>query len=554
MITDTLGCNWSQSAFLLFSDNVFGQLIYYSHLFPLVVAVFIGLYVLFKNPKSTLVHIFFSIILAFSIWVFSDLVLWADADPSNIMFFWSVTILLEPVIYSLCLYFLIVFISGKDTSNKVKFWILILLLPTLVLLATRFSILGFDYTNCDREVIEGLLVYYGYASELIFVLWSAIYTVQAIFNTKGDKRKEVLLVGVGMFLFYVTFSLGNIVGSISSDWTLGQYGLFGMPIFLAFFSYLIVKFRIFHIKLIATQALVVSQIFLLLAILFIRKIENVRSVVIVTIILFLFLGYSLVRSVKREVQSREKIEIQEKELEKANARLKELDQLKSEFVSLATHQIRGPLTSIKGYASMMLEGDYGEVPTGLKEPVDTIYQSSQSLVVIVEDFLNVSRIEQGKMKYDFSTFDFCALVNEVVNEARPIIEKRGLNVSATICPAPVNVSGDRGKLKQVVGNLLDNSMKYTPKGSISLTLESDKTNKKVLLSIKDTGVGINAATIPHLFQKFSRAEDASQANILGTGLGLYVASEMIKAHRGKIWVESPGVGKGATFFVELKLV
>ena len=146
------------------------------------------------------------------------------------------------------------------------------------------------------------------------------------------------------------------------------------------------------------------------------------------------------------------------------------------------------------------------------------------------------------------------MVNEVVNEARPIIEKRGLNVSATICPAPVNVSGDRGKLKQVVGNLLDNSMKYTPKGSISLTLESDKTNKKVLLSIKDTGVGINAATIPHLFQKFSRAEDASQANILGTGLGLYVASEMIKAHRGKIWVESPGVGKGATFFVELKLV
>jgi len=246
--------------------------------------------------------------------------------------------------------------------------------------------------------------------------------------------------------------------------------------------------------------------------------------------------------------------ITNQKLGEANERLKELDQLKSEFVSLATHQIRGPLTAIKGFASMMIEGDYGEVPKTLQEPVDTIYQSSQSLVVIVEDFLNVSRIEQGKMKYDFTDFDLCALANEVVNEDRVIIEKRGLNVSAAICPSPVTVHGDRGKLKQVIGNLLDNSMKYTPKGSIMLSLVSNKASKKVLLSIKDTGVGIRAETIPHLFHKFSRAEDASKVNILGTGLGLYVAKEMIKAHGGRIWVESPGEGKGATFFVELALV
>ncbi|MDO8483177.1 MAG: GAF domain-containing sensor histidine kinase [bacterium] len=255
-----------------------------------------------------------------------------------------------------------------------------------------------------------------------------------------------------------------------------------------------------------------------------------------------------------KAQLYQELKVANQKLGDANERLKELDQLKSEFVSLATHQIRGPLTAIKGYASMMIEGDYGEVPTSLKDPIDTVYRSSQSLVVIVEDFLNVSRIEQGKMKYDFSDFDFCVLVNEVVNESRPIIEKRGLNVGTTICPAPVTVRGDRGKLKQVIGNLFDNSMKYTPKGSINLTLESNKISKKVLLSIKDTGVGINAETIPHLFKKFSRAEDASKVNILGTGLGLYVASEMIKAHGGRVWVESEGVGKGATFFVELSLV
>ncbi|MES2087913.1 MAG: HAMP domain-containing sensor histidine kinase [Patescibacteria group bacterium] len=245
---------------------------------------------------------------------------------------------------------------------------------------------------------------------------------------------------------------------------------------------------------------------------------------------------------------------QELALEIVNDRLKELDQLKSEFVSLATHQIRGPLASIKGYASLMIEGDYGEVPAQLNEPIDVIFRSSQSLAIVVDDFLNVSRIEQGKMKYDFTTFDLCALVQEVYTEAKPNIEKKGLSISSKCSPDTVNINGDRGKLKQVVGNILDNSIKYTPKGSINLSLTADKASGKAILTIKDTGVGIRATTIPHLFQKFSRAEDASKVNILGTGLGLYVAREMIEAHGGRIWVESPGLGQGSTFFVEFRMV
>ncbi|MSU55106.1 MAG: GAF domain-containing sensor histidine kinase [Candidatus Taylorbacteria bacterium] len=241
-------------------------------------------------------------------------------------------------------------------------------------------------------------------------------------------------------------------------------------------------------------------------------------------------------------------------IEKANKQLKELDRLKSEFVSIATHQIRGPLTAIEGYASMMIEGDYGEMSEKLKDPINTIYHSSQTLVGIVEDFLNASQIDQGKMKYDFSTFDMCALVKEVVVEEKPILEKKGLTVSVFECFEQNNVSGDRDKIKQVIGNLIDNAIKYTPKGSITVTLKVESESKKVLIIIKDTGVGIRPETIPHLFKKFSRAKDASRVNIMGTGLGLYVAHEMIKAHNGKIWVESEGEGKGSTFFVEMALV
>ncbi|MDO8590703.1 MAG: HAMP domain-containing sensor histidine kinase [bacterium] len=319
-------------------------------------------------------------------------------------------------------------------------------------------------------------------------------------------------------------------------------------------SYAILRYGLFNIKVIATQLFVFSLwIFILIRAL----VANDRIELISNLVLFaltVVIGIFLIRTVIQEVQQREKIQKLAEDLEAANGRLKELDQLKSEFVSLATHQIRGPLTAIKGYASLMMEGDYGEMPASFHEPIDTIFKSSESLVVIVNDFLNVSRIEQGKMKYDFITFDLCALVNEVVNEVKPNIEKKGLAVSVAICPEPVNISGDIGKIKQVVGNLLDNSIKYTPKGSITVSLASDKATGKAVLSIKDTGVGVRPETIPHLFQKFSRAEDAAKFNVLGTGLGLYVAKEMIKAHGGRIWVESFGEGKGSTFFVELGLV
>jgi signal transduction histidine kinase len=215
-----------------------------------------------------------------------------------------------------------------------------------------------------------------------------------------------------------------------------------MIIFLMILAYMIVKFKTFNVKLAGAQALVVSLVVLIGSEFFFIQNNTNRIITAFTLVFTGAIGLNLVRSVKKEIAQREEIERQKRELELANSRLKELDQLKSEFVSLATHQIRGPLTSIKGYASMMLDGDYGEVPQTLKGPIDTIFQSSQSLAVIVEDFLSVSRIEQGKMKYDFTNFDLCALVNEVISENKPSVEKKGLVVSATVCPDSLSTIGD----------------------------------------------------------------------------------------------------------------
>lgn len=246
-----------------------------------------------------------------------------------------------------------------------------------------------------------------------------------------------------------------------------------------------------------------------------------------------------------------KVKERTKELQTANKKLRELDRVKTEFVSLATHQLRSPLTAIKGYASMVLENSFGEVGEKARGAVNVIFQSSQKLVEVIEDFLNITRIELGTMKYDRSELNFKELVENVSKELKVNVEKKGLQFSLETDPAgDYKLVGDSGKLAQVVGNLIDNAIKYTPRGAIKVTLRP--VAGKIRLEVSDTGVGIPAEIIPKLFQKFTRAEDAGKVNITGTGLGLYVAKQIVEAHQGKIWAESDGTGRGSRFIVELE--
>jgi two-component system phosphate regulon sensor histidine kinase PhoR len=231
--------------------------------------------------------------------------------------------------------------------------------------------------------------------------------------------------------------------------------------------------------------------------------------------------------------------------------------MKSEFLSLATHQIRSPLTAIKGYSSMLLEGDFGILPQKAKDSVETIGKSCQNLINIVEDFLNISRIEQGRMVYEKSIFDIKELVQEIINEIKPNIQNAGLSLETEI---PENfsekINADRNKIKQVIGNVIDNAIKYTPRGYIKISVFADQNlpndkARKIKIAIKDSGVGIEPSEINKLFVKFSRTKDANKTNISGTGLGLYIAKKMAEAHGGNIKVESEGAGKGTTFTIEL---
>jgi signal transduction histidine kinase len=209
---------------------------------------------------------------------------------------------------------------------------------------------------------------------------------------------------------------------------------------------------------------------------------------------------------------------------------------------------------MRGYYSMIQDGTFGKIDNPeIEDVINKISRSTTDLTMIVEDYLNISRIEQGRMQYNFVSIDIADIVNDVIKEVSPTVHHAGLTLNLNYDTSQKYiVSVDQGKIKQVIFNIIDNSIKYTPKGSINVSI-TKTTNKKVLISIKDTGVGIKSGVIPQLFKKFTRAPDASDTNILGTGLGLYVADQILKAHDGHTWAQSEGQDKGSQFYIELGL-
>ncbi len=549
-------CEWFPSHFLIVSQNVFSPLLYYSYFGSSIPVILLGFFILFKGWKKLENRLLFLMSLMFSLWVFFALILWASEIPKLVMFTWVSLVIVEPFVYFFAFYFCFVFFLNRDFSLKQKVLFSLPLLPTLLFSSTKFLLLGFDLTNCDRATTEGILVPYGFAIELAYWISIIILSVIAIKNTNDSaSRKKILLVTVGISFFLLSFSLGNIMESFTTNWYIGQYGLFGAPIFISFLVYLIVKFKTFNIKLIGAQALVWALvIFIGSQFLYMGKMP-LSSLIItgITLVLSAVTGLMIVRGIKKEITIRERIEALADELEHTNEKLRVLDQQKTQFVSLASHQLRAPLTAIKGYLSMILEGDYGEIKGEQREMVERVEKSADNLVTIVGDFLDVSRIEQGKMRYEWTDFDLKTLVETVFHEQEPVAEKRGLKLNLNIEEhMTYKLHGDMNKLKQVFTNLTDNSIKYTPKGEVNISL-SRPSPKIIRFEIKDTGIGISAESLPKLFEKFSRAEGANDVNVIGAGLGLFVAKEMIKAHEGgKVWAESEGLGKGSRFVVELK--
>lgn len=239
---------------------------------------------------------------------------------------------------------------------------------------------------------------------------------------------------------------------------------------------------------------------------------------------------------------------------------KNIDKAKTEFVSLASHQLRTPLSTVNWYTEMLLAGDVGKVTPQQKKYLDEVYHSNQRMISLVNALLNVSRIELGTFVIEPKPTDIVKLAQSVILEQKPQIDEKKLNVVFLLGKNIPVLQADPKLLRMVVQNLLSNAVKYTPgKGKIELSLALDNEKKAVLLKISDTGYGIPKPQQDKIFTKLFRADNVREKDTEGTGLGLYIVKSIVEQSRGKIWFSSKGGSAsggesgGTTFYVTLPL-
>jgi signal transduction histidine kinase len=268
----------------------------------------------------------------------------------------------------------------------------------------------------------------------------------------------------------------------------------------------------------------------------------------------LFVGYLIIWTGIRQVRNREKGEQLTRHLAGANARLRELDKQKTEFLSIASHQLRSPIAAIKGYSSLLKEGSYGPVPQKLEKPLSRVLESGKRVAIMVDDFLNVTRMEQGRMKYAHEAADILSIVSAAIEDLRVMSESKKLALTLDVsCTQPVYIMGDEAKLKQAFSNLIENAIKFTREGWVHVAVREVPSNNAVLIKVSDSGIGVPREEREMLFRKFSRASNADEVSVYGTGLGLYIAREIVRAHNGWIHLSSSEVERGSTFSVELPI-
>jgi len=515
--------------------------------------MWLGLFVYFSNKNSRINQLFLLMMLLALSWV--ALCYFSGILVDNL----KLSLLLARLAYGIAILFFIPFfyffsfLIQKKSAQFLNFFIpsvsiLIFFLSTFTdFMAIKMTPIRITGVNIGVVPIIGYgkFFYFG----LVFFVSILVITkiLKKYFTVPRNEKLKLQYFLFGILIFVISNLIFNVVLTFSTgDARYYQAGNYSIIFLLAFTAYAIIKRKLFDIKVALTSVFVglISLLLFLDTLLFTEDlwIQVTKGIILA---MFLVFGWTLIRSVMREIKQRER-------LAEAYVKLQQLDKAKTEFLSIASHQLRTPLTAIKGYISMMLEEIYGKPPEKMVKPLESIYASNERLIKLVNDLLNISRIETGRVEVNMENLSLEELVEEAIEEMKPVAEKRGLYLKLEKFAGDLpKTSLDKEKIRQVITNILDNALKYTEEGGIAVGLQ--KTDHNLQISISDTGDGLGEEEITHLFTSFTRGKAGTRLWVEGAGLGLYIAKKFMELHNGKIWAESKGKGRGSTFHIELPI-
>ena len=476
-----------------------------------------------------------------------SVVLWAIANYLSLhsvflpTLFW-IRLVMFFAVFLQFMFFLFVYLFPQNKISMPKIIFAALALLTVATMSATVSNLiytGLENRNGEAVPVPGVLMPLFVIVIFLFLGLSAFYTLKKYYTSKDAERAQWRSILMGFFMmFFLLISSQFIAVVVFQDIDFIKFGpLFTLP-FIVFSAYAITKHHLLNIKVIAAELLTIFiSLILLIKVFLSQGIDEfaLNSIILLATAVF---GVLLIKAVLREVRNKEQIEL--------------LSKAKSEFISIASHQLRTPLTAIKGYVSLVLEGNYGELTEKLKKIVGNVYEANERLLKLMEDLLSVSRIESGKIGLTPEMASLEDIIDGAIRDLNPVAQKKSISLEwqkpETALP---KISIDKAKIREAILNIIDNAIKYTGQGRV--TIKSQITNNKLQISVSDAGVGMTKEEISHLFESFSREAAGRRLWAGGTGLGLYTARKFVEMHQGKIWAESEGKDKGSTFYIELSL-
>ncbi|MFA6550986.1 MAG: ATP-binding protein, partial [Patescibacteria group bacterium] len=524
---------------------------------------------IYWNNRKNLTNIFFGLLaLSLSLWSFGMFMYAKNQIDYDTILLWSRILYLAgvsvPVFF---VFFSYSFPDGYFKSRRlvsVAYFFIFIILGALILF-TPYIINDLSVKLNQRIIIHGNLYPFYFIFFFGGMIWAFLILLKKYYLSQGMIKSQLRFMLTGTIIPTI---FAGVINMVLPAFQIFYYAWTG-PIFLLvmviFIGYAIMKVRLMDVKLIATQIFTAAITLFTLVEIFSARTQVEIIVRIFIFSLTLIFSALLIRSILKEVRRREEIENLanklaqvnkryekiNKQLQKANIELKNLDEAKSTFISIASHQLRTPLTAIKGYGSMLLDGDFGEITNPKqREGIRIMFVSGNRLINLVENLLNISRIESGRLQFKFEPKQLRDLAHDACETLHQTAEGQKLYLNFIEPPKPLPlVMMDEEKIRQVVLNFIDNAIKYTQTGGITVSVNQEGEN--IVCRVQDTGMGVSKDDQEKLFKKFSRGTGSFLVNTEGMGLGLYVADMMVAAHKGKVWIESEGAGKGSKFCFSL---
>lgn len=515
---------------------------------PLSCALFVlffGFFVLFKDVSSRLNQLLFGFNMSMFLWMLGTFMMFATRGNEALSIFWdrfvyAGVVFMPPFMH----HFSLLFTGQLGKQRKLLVFNYILAFLSLLASRTTYFVDGLYYYSWGAHTQARILhtVFLGY-----FFLGTGLFfrNVWLYYKKTADKIIRTQTIYVFLAFAIVIFIGGSAYLYAYNIDTRFPFSYITGIIFPIMLFYAVSKHHLLGARVVVTEVLVGLTEFLVVLQIFFSRTGAEILIRVMFAAAIAFIGVFLVRSVKKEIERREQITKLAASLEQANLRLKELDRQKTDFLSIAAHQLRTPLSILNGYIELLGDGAYGKVTKETRQILDNMDESNGHLVKLIDEFLDITRIEQGRTKYDFKSQDIGAIITSAVAELADRARQKGLKLIWHKPKEAAMAAVDEEKFRHVIFNFIDNAIKYANRGDIAVELRAD--NGGWATAVRDHGFGFNKIDEANFFQKFYRGENVKGSNVNGTGLGLYVCRMFIEGHGGRVWAKSPGLGRGSEF-------